>query len=65
MLAKRRLTGGVRPSDALAEELRAHVASRLSSYKSPQSVVFLPELPKTATGKIQQFAFRASDTVSS
>jgi benzoate-CoA ligase family protein len=55
------LNSGVTGSDALAEELRAHVASRLSSYKSPQWVVFLPELPKTATGKIQRFALRASE----
>jgi benzoate-CoA ligase family protein len=58
------LNSGVIPSDALAEELRAHVASRLSSYKSPQWVVFLPELPKTATGKIQRFVLRASETTS-
>jgi benzoate-CoA ligase len=58
------LNSGVTPSDALAEELRAHVASRLSSYKSPQWVVFLPELPKTATGKIQRFALRARESTS-
>jgi benzoate-CoA ligase family protein len=58
------LNSGVIPSDALAEELRAHVTSRLSSYKSPQWVVFLPELPKTATGKIQRFVLRASETTS-
>ncbi len=56
------LNSGVTPSDALAEELRAHVASRLSSYKCPQWIVFLPELPKTATGKIQRFVLRASDS---
>jgi acyl-coenzyme A synthetase/AMP-(fatty) acid ligase len=58
------LNSGVTGSDALAEELRAHVASRLSSYKSPQWIVFLQELPKTATGKIQRFALRASNAIS-
>jgi benzoate-CoA ligase family protein len=55
------LKSGVTASDALAEELRAFVASRLPSFKSPQWVVFLPELPKTATGKIQRFALRARE----
>jgi acyl-coenzyme A synthetase/AMP-(fatty) acid ligase len=58
------LKSDVTPSDALAEELRAHVTSRLSSYKSPQWVVFISELPKTATGKIQRFALRASEASS-
>jgi acyl-coenzyme A synthetase/AMP-(fatty) acid ligase len=58
------LKSGVAASDALAEELRAFVASRLPSFKSPQWVIFLPELPKTATGKIQRFALRASDAAS-
>ena len=31
-------------------------------YKCPQWIVFLPELPKTATGKIQRFVLRASDS---
>jgi benzoate-CoA ligase family protein len=50
------------PSDALAEELRTLVATRLAPFKSPQWVTFVPDLPKTATGKIQRFALRANDT---
>lgn len=50
------------PSDALAEELRALVATKLAPFKSPQWVIFVPDLPKTATGKIQRFALRANDT---
>ena len=31
---------------------------RLAEYKRPRWVEFLPELPKTATGKIQRFKLR-------
>jgi benzoate-CoA ligase len=45
---------------ALAEELKQHVKSRLAPYKYPRWIEFLPELPKTATGKIQRFKLRAA-----
>jgi len=50
---------GVQPSGALAETLKQHVKDRLAPYKYPRWVEFLPELPKTATGKIQRFKLRA------
>jgi len=50
---------GVEPSAALAEALKQHVKDRLALYKYPRWVEFLPELPKTATGKIQRFKLRA------
>jgi len=50
---------GVRGTPALAEELKTHVKTRLAPYKYPRWVEFLPELPKTATGKIQRFKLRA------
>ena len=43
----------------LAEELKAYVKSRLAPYKYPRWVEFVPELPKTATGKIQRFVLRS------
>src|SRR6266852_7269209 len=43
----------------LARELQAFVLSRLPVFKRPHWVEFLPELPKTATGKIQRFKLRA------
>ncbi|HSD00606.1 MAG TPA: benzoate-CoA ligase family protein, partial [Casimicrobiaceae bacterium] len=46
-------------SDALGEELRAHVKSALAPYKYPRWIEFIDELPKTATGKIQRFKLRA------
>lgn len=44
--------------DALAQELIAFVKTRLAPYKYPRWVTFLPELPKTASGKIQRFRLR-------
>ena len=39
-------------------ELQQFVRERLAEYKRPRWVEFLPELPKTATGKIQRFKLR-------
>jgi benzoate-CoA ligase len=45
---------------ATAEILQAHVKSKLAPYKYPRWIAFVPELPKTATGKIQRFKLRAA-----
>ena len=45
---------------ASAPELQAHVKSKLAPYKYPRWIDFVPELPKTATGKIQRFKLRAA-----
>jgi benzoate-CoA ligase len=42
----------------LARELQEFVRGQLAEYKRPRWVEFLPELPKTATGKIQRFKLR-------
>jgi benzoate-CoA ligase family protein len=52
------LRHGCEPSEALAEELKAFVKTRLAPFKYPRYVEFIPELPKTATGKIQRFLLR-------
>ena len=52
------LRAGVEPTLELAEELKAFVRARLAEYKRPRWVEFVPELPKTATGKIQRFKLR-------
>ncbi len=41
-----------------ADELKAHVKQQLAPYKYPRWIEFVPELPKTATGKIQRFKLR-------
>jgi benzoate-CoA ligase len=45
---------------ATAEELQMHVKGLLAPYKYPRWVQFVPELPKTATGKIQRFKLRGA-----
>jgi benzoate-CoA ligase len=39
--------------------LKAFVKDRLAPYKYPRFIEFVPDLPKTATGKIQRFKLRA------
>ncbi len=47
------------PGEAADEaELIAHCKRHLAGYKAPTSVEFLPEIPRTATGKIQKFKLR-------
>jgi benzoate-CoA ligase len=53
------LKPGVAASDALSDALKAHVKNRLAPYKYPRWVEFVPDLPKTATGKIQRHILRA------
>ena len=52
------LQSGYEASDALSEELKAFVKSRLVPYKYPRWIEFVSELPKTATGKIRRFVLR-------
>ena len=52
------LRESVRATPELAAELQQFVRERLAEYKRPRRVEFLPELPKTATGKIQRFKLR-------
>jgi benzoate-CoA ligase len=49
---------GAQADAALAEALKAHVKSRLAPFKYPRWIEFMPELPKTATGKIQRYKLR-------
>jgi benzoate-CoA ligase family protein len=53
------LRDGAPGSPELAKELQQFVRERLAEYKRPRWVEFLPELPKTATGKTQRFRLRA------
>lgn len=46
------------PNDALKRELQEWVSNKLGSYKRPMWIEYLPELPKTATGKLQRFKLR-------
>jgi acetyl-CoA synthetase len=55
------LAKGYEGSDALAEELQAHVKRRLSAHAYPRVVEFVDKLPKTPSGKIQRFLLRQGD----
>ena len=46
--------------EASAADLQLHVKKQLPPYKYPRWIEFVPELPKTATGKIQRFKLRAA-----
>lgn len=52
------LQQGYEPSEMLANELKSFVKTRLLPFKYPRWIEFLPELPKTATGKIRRFVLR-------
>jgi len=52
------LREGVHGTPEIAKELQQFVRTQLAAYKRPQWVEFLPELPKTATGKIQRYRLR-------
>jgi benzoate-CoA ligase len=45
---------------ASAADLQLHVKGQLAPYKYPRWIEFVPELPKTATGKIQRFKLRSA-----
>jgi benzoate-CoA ligase len=44
--------------DLMSRMLQDHVKSKLAPYKYPRWIEFRPDLPKTATGKIQRFKLR-------
>jgi benzoate-CoA ligase len=45
-------------SERLSDELKQFVKGRLAPHKYPRFIEFLPELPKTSTGKIQRVRLR-------
>jgi benzoate-CoA ligase len=54
------LRTGQTPSEQLAEELKTFVKQHIAPFKYPRFIEFVPELPKTATGKIQRFLLRGT-----
>jgi fatty-acyl-CoA synthase len=47
-----------RGASATESDLIEFARARLAHFKAPHAVTFLPELPKTATGKIQKYVLR-------
>jgi 4-hydroxybenzoate-CoA ligase len=56
------LRNGAVPDDRLLETLRLHVKERAGPWKYPRWIDVRPELPKTATGKIQRFKLRDQES---
>jgi benzoate-CoA ligase len=54
VITKGEVTGG----EALVSELQEHCKARLQRYQYPHLIEFVPELPKTVTGKIQRYKLR-------
>ncbi|WOG93851.1 hypothetical protein DCAR_0313138 [Daucus carota subsp. sativus] len=52
------LRGDAKKGEVKEEEIIEFCRSKLAHYMVPKTVVFLEELPKTATGKIQKFVLR-------
>lgn len=52
------------PQVQLAKDLQAFVKDQIAVYKYPRWIEFVPDLPKTATGKIQRYKLRDSSTPS-
>lgn len=55
------LTRDYTPGDELVEELQEHVRKLTAPYKYPRIIEFLPELPKTISGKIRRVEIREKD----
>ena len=49
---------GHEPTAELGEELRKHVATKISPIAKPKSLMFTPDLPKTRSGKIMRRLLR-------
>jgi 2-aminobenzoate-CoA ligase len=49
--------------EALVKNLQDFVKHEIAPYKYPRSVVFVEELPKTQTGKLQRFRLRELETL--
>jgi benzoate-CoA ligase family protein len=52
--------GLITPLGGLDSEINGWLHTRLVGFKCPHEFRFVPELPKTATGKIQRFLLRSS-----
>jgi acyl-coenzyme A synthetase/AMP-(fatty) acid ligase len=53
------LRDGHNASEELARELQEHVKRETAPYKYPRIVEFVPELPKTSSGKIRRAQLRS------
>ena len=52
------LTRGKQPSEELKKEIQEYVKHQTAPYKYPRRIEFMPELPKTVSGKIRRSELR-------
>jgi acetyl-CoA synthetase len=52
------LKPGYQPSESLIRDIQSHVRKSTAPYKYPRAVEFVPELPKTLSGKIRRNELR-------
>lgn len=52
------LRHGAVPSDALIQDIQDFAKAEIAPYKYPRSIEFVPDLPRTETGKVQRFKLR-------
>jgi len=52
------LKPGLAAAEGLGREIQTSVRDKIAAFKYPRWIEFVPELPKTATGKIQRFRLR-------
>lgn len=55
------LKPGFEPSENLVKEIKAHVRRTTAPYKYPRAIEFVPELPKTISGKIKRNVLREQE----
>jgi acetyl-CoA synthetase/medium-chain acyl-CoA synthetase len=55
------LAAGYEPNDGLAREIQDYVKSVTAPYKYPREIEFVPDLPKTVSGKIRRIELRERD----
>ncbi|MQA60355.1 MAG: AMP-binding protein [Actinophytocola sp.] len=58
------LRDGATGDDALVAELQQLVKTRLAAHAYPRRIHFVPELPKTPSGKVQRFLLRQREAAS-
>ena len=52
------LKPGHAPDEDTTRALQAFVKEQIAPYKYPRAVEYVPELPRTETGKLQRFRLR-------
>ena len=52
------LKKGVEPTEALVRDIQRHTREETAPYKYPRLVEFVPQLPKTFSGKIRREVLR-------